>query len=100
MAIEGYSPECISAGWWPGGGAVDDAAFYAYAYPEPDGCGAARIQPAAASYHPVLREWILPYEAMRASADPDAMLMDFLQSTHGTAANFGGWDRASLEVSR
>src|SRR6266851_5401247 len=35
MNREAYSHEVISAGFWPGGGAVSEAAFYAYAAPEP-----------------------------------------------------------------
>ncbi len=94
---EAYSHACISAGWWPGGGAVDDAAFYAYAYPEPDGCAVAQVRPAAAYYHPEMHEWILPYEAVRSAADPDADLMAFLQSTYEAAANLARWDRKALE---
>ena len=96
---EAYSHECISAGWWPGngGGPVKEPAFYAYAYPEPAGCPQAPIRPAEASYHPALREWILPYEAVRRSDSPDALVLDFLQSTYEAAAGLGGWDRAALE---
>ena len=97
VAVEGYSHECISAGWWPGGGALAEPAFYAYAYPEPPGCPQAAVRPAAAYYHPELHEWILPYDAVRESPDPDATLLDFLQSTYEAAANLGGWDRAALE---
>src|SRR5467141_3744962 len=64
---EAYSHECISAGWWPGGGPVREAAFYAYAYPEPAGLAQASIRPAAAYYHGQMREFILPYEALRAA---------------------------------
>ena len=94
---EAYSHECISAGWWPGGGALDEAAFYAYAYPEPAGLPQAAVRPAAASYHPVLREFILPYEAVRTAADPDATLLEFLQSTYDAAADLARWDRAALD---
>jgi len=96
---EAYSHECISAGWWPGngGGPVREPAFYAYAYPEPPGCAQAAIRPVEASYHPVLREWILPYEAVRRSSSPDALVLDFVQSSYETAARLGGWDRAALE---
>jgi hypothetical protein len=97
VAVEGYSHECISAGWWPGGGPVAEPAFYAYAYPEPAGCPEAAVRPAAASYHLALREWVLPYEAVRTAPDPDAALLDFLQSTYEAAANLGAWDRAALE---
>jgi hypothetical protein len=97
VAVEGYSHECISAGWWPGGGALDGPAFYAYAYPEPAGCPEAVVRPAQAHYHSVLHEWVLPYDAVRTAADPDAVLLEFLQSTYEAAANLGGWDRAALE---
>jgi len=97
VAVEGYSHECISAGWWPGGGAVDGPAFYAYAYPEPAGCPQAAVRPAQAYYHPVLHEWVLPYDVVRTAADPDAVLQEFLQSTYAAAANLGGWDRLALE---
>ena len=96
---EAYSHECISAGWWPGnvGGPVAEPAFYAYAYPEPAGCPEAAVRPAAARYHLALREWILPYEAVRAAPDPEGALLEFLQSTYAAAADRGGWDRGRLE---
>jgi hypothetical protein len=99
VAREAYSHECISAGFWPGngGGPVREAAFYAYSYPEPPGCAQAPIRPAEASYHPVMREWILPYAAVRRAPSPDALVLDFLTSTYETAARLGGWDQAALE---
>ena len=98
---EAYSRECISAGWWPGtaGSPVAEPAFYAYAYPEPAGCNVAPIRPAAALYHQQMREWILPYDAVRAAGDPDAMVLEFLESTYRTAATLGGWDAAALRSS-
>jgi len=96
---DAYSHEVSSAGFWAGGGPVPDAAFYSYAYPEPAGFAEATVRPAAAYYHPELREFVLPYEAVRTAADPDAMLLAFLQSTYVAAANLGHWDRASLERS-
>ena len=99
VMIEGYSHECISAGWWVGtvGGPVPEPAFYAYSYPEPPGCDVAPIRPEGAYYHPVMREWILPYESVRTSPDPSQALLDFLQSTYETAANLAKWDRKALE---
>ncbi|HET8946186.1 MAG TPA: DUF5996 family protein [Candidatus Polarisedimenticolia bacterium] len=98
---EAYSQECISAGFWPGngGGPVREAAFYAYAYPEPAGCPQAPIRPSEAAYHPGLHEWILPYEAVRRSSSPDALVLDFFQSTYDAAATLGGWDRKAFEIS-
>lgn len=97
---EAYSHECISAGWWPGGGPVSEPSFYAYAYPEPAGCPEASVLPAAARYDMQLREWILPYDAVRTAADPDAELLAFLDSTYSTAADLGRWDRRALERPR
>jgi hypothetical protein len=99
VAVEAYSHECISAGWWPGspGSPVAEPAFYAYAYPEPPGSPEASIGPSGAHYHTGMREWILPYDVVRESADPDASLLEFLESTYAAAAGLGGWDRAALE---
>jgi hypothetical protein len=96
---ESYSHECISIGWWPGGGfaPILEPAFYAYAYPEPPGCPDAVIAPIGASYDLRMHEWILPYEAVRRAPDPDATLLEFAQSTYEAAANLGGWERALLE---
>jgi hypothetical protein len=74
-----------------------EPAFYAYAYPEPAGFAAAPVGPAAAIYHPVMREWILPYEAVRTAPDADRALLEFLQTTYEAAAERGGWDRGELE---
>lgn len=95
---ESYSHACISAGWWPGTqGGVAEPAFYAYAYPEPAGCPEAIVHPRATRYDLGLREWILPYDAVRTAADPEATVMAFLQSTYAAAASLGGWNRAALE---
>ena len=95
---EAYSHECSSVGWWPGNlGGLERPAFYAYAYPQPPGYAAAPIEPADAYYHPTLREWILPYESVRAAADPEAELLLFCETTYVAAADLGGWDRAALD---
>ncbi|TMB06471.1 MAG: hypothetical protein E6J64_08045 [Deltaproteobacteria bacterium] len=94
---EAYSHECVSAGWWPGGGVLREPAFYAYAYAEPAGLSAAAIRPREAYYHRELREFILPYDALRTAARPDEMLLAFLQSTYEAGADLLGWDRAALE---
>jgi hypothetical protein len=73
-----------------------EAALYAYAYPEPAGTAAASIRPAAAFYHPEMREWILPYDTLRSASDPDGAIVAFLESTYETAATLGGWDIDAL----
>ena len=97
---EAYSHECISAGWWPGGGAVREPAFYAYAYPEPAGLKNAAVRPHEAYYHRDMGEFILPYDGVRGARDPDEMVLSFLQSTYEAAADLAGWDRAALERSK
>jgi len=97
VAQEAYDHEVASAGFWPGGGGVDEAAFYAYAYPAPAGYGQAKVEPAEAFWHRDLGEFVLPYDAVRRAPDPDGALMAFLTSTYDAAADLGGWDRASLE---
>ena len=96
---EAYSHEVSSAGFWPGGNGIDYPAFYSYAYPKPDGFEAARPSPAAAYFDEKLGEFLLPYDAIRRSPDPEATLMDFLESTYQIAADRGDWDRAALECS-
>ena len=94
---EGYSHEVISAGFWPGGGAVSDAAFYAYAAPEPTGFKTAPIRPPAASYDNELGEFLLLYEDVRTTSSPRETLLEFLQSAYDAGANLAAWDRAALE---
>lgn len=96
---EAYSHEVSSAGFWPGGGGgpIDYPAYYSYAYPAPEGFAAARVRPDAAFFSKELGEFLLPYDAVRTAADPDATLMAFLQSTYDAAADQADWNRAALE---
>src|SRR5258708_539818 len=94
---EAYSQEVISHGWWPGSGAVLEAAFYAYAVPEPQGLKQTHVSPAEAYYQREMGEFVLPYEAVRRATDPERALRDFVESTYGQAATLAGWDRAALE---
>jgi hypothetical protein len=96
---EAYSHEVISHGFWPGSGPILEPAFYAYAVPEPAGFKDVRARPDAAYYHRGLGEFILPYEAVRTSASPEAAIQAFVESTYESGAGLGGWDRAALENS-
>ena len=95
---EAYSHEVSSCGFWPGGDTLPYPVFYAYAYPEPAGFATATM-PHGASYHPGLREFILPYETVRQSPAPDVLLLEFLQAGYAAAADLGRWDRPRLERS-
>ena len=94
---EAYSKEVISHGFWPGGGQIDEAAFYAYAVPEPAGLKDVKPRPEASYYHSGLGEFILPYEAVRTAASPDQAIRHFVDSTYDAAAALAKWDRAALE---
>ncbi len=76
---------------------IDYPAFYSYAYPAPEGFSQAAVSPGAAFFSAKLGEFLLPYDSMRLARDPDAALMDFLQSTYAAAADLAKWDRAALE---
>jgi hypothetical protein len=97
VAAEAYSHEVSSAGFWPGSGAIDYPAFYSYAYPEPAGFRTTPVRPDAAFFSEALGEFILPYDAVRTAAQPDQVLLEFLQSTYEAAANAAKWDRDALE---
>jgi hypothetical protein len=90
---EAYSHEVSSAGFWPGNDGYPQAAYYSYAYPKPPGFERAAIEPEAAVWSAEMGEWLLPYDAVRTAADPDAALLRFLQSTYRAAADLAGWDR-------
>src|SRR5262245_24340858 len=83
---EAYSHEVSSAGFWPGGGTTPYAAFYSYAYPEPAGFAGAKVGPDGAFYSNELHEFLLPYDVVRQSPNPDRTLLEFLQTTYEAAA--------------
>lgn len=93
---EAYSDELSSAGWWPGGDG-QEAAFYSYAYPGPEGFAEAAVQPNGAVFSQELGEFVLPYERVRTAENPRQQVLDFLQSTYEAAADLAHWDRAALE---
>jgi hypothetical protein len=99
VAQEAYSHEVSSAGFWPGSAPVEEAAFYSYSYPAADGFAEWPVRPAQAFYSKDLGEFVLSYDAVRRAGDPDAVLLDFLQSTYEAAAETAHWDRAALECS-
>ena len=94
---EAYSHEVSSCGFWPGGGLVEEPAFYAYAYPEPEGFKDYRIQPPEAFYNKGISEFLLPYDVVHTSNSHDDVLLNFLQSTYEAAATCANWDRRALE---
>jgi len=96
ITVEAYSHEVISHGFWPGGNGVQ-AAFYSYTAPEPAVLSDQKIKPAAGFYSQDMKEFLLPYDAVRKSPSPEEALMDFCQSTYEAGANLARWDRKALE---
>jgi hypothetical protein len=94
---EGYSHEVSSCGLWFGTGSLTGPAFYSYAAPEPPGFKEAPIRPAAAFYSAEFSNFLLPYDDVRKTSNPRAVVLEFLQSTYEAAATLGRWDRAQLE---
>jgi hypothetical protein len=97
VMAEAYSHEVSSCGFWPGNGGYGRAAFYVYAYPEPQGYGDTRLTMADGFYDKNVGQFILPYDCVREARDPDALLLAFLQETYAAAADLAKWDRAALE---
>ena len=97
---EAYSHEVISVGWWPGDHRFERAAFYSYASPEPPGFAQAAISPPHAYYFPALKGFYLDHDDVCHAADPEALLLDFFETTYAAAADLGGWPRADLERAR
>jgi hypothetical protein len=94
---EAYSHEVISCGFWPGGGAVNEASYYCYAAPEPEGFAQQVVRPAQAYYHPQLKQFLLSYENVRRSPSPREAVLSFAQTTYEAGANLGNWPRRDLE---
>lgn len=97
IAIESYNREVSSVGFWIGSDALPEPIFYSYLYPEPVGYSRAEARPDHAYYHPILREFILPYSVVKESEDEERTLLDFLESTYQAGANLANWDRTVLE---
>ncbi|MGB5880900.1 MAG: DUF5996 family protein [Thermoanaerobaculia bacterium] len=97
VTVESYSKEVSSCGFWPGNAGAPDPIFYSYAYPTPEGFAEHPVKPDAAFWLADLGEFVLPYEAVRTSDDPDATLTAFLESTYEATADLADWDRADFE---
>jgi hypothetical protein len=95
VAREAYSHEVTSGGFWAGGATAAEPFFYSYIYPEPEGYRAAKVM--HGHFDEGFAEFVLPYAKVRAAADPERMLGEFLQSAYEAAANLAHWDRLALE---
>jgi hypothetical protein len=93
--VGGDAEQCC-VGFWPGNATIREPAFFAYAYPKPEGIEAAALRPPPAAWSPALGEFILPYEAVRRSPDPRQAILDFADSTFSAGATRQRWDPALL----
>jgi hypothetical protein len=94
---DAYSHEVISHGFWPGGNALPEPVFYAYAVPEPSGLKEAAVRPQGAYYHRDIGEFVLPYDTVRSAPSPERAIAEFIDSTYDAAATLAHWDRAALD---
>jgi len=90
----GGDAEQISIGWWPGDPTHERAAFFAFAYPTPDGFADATISPDAARWDGQLGEYLLEWDAIRESSDPHTLALDFARSAFRHACAVCEWDPA------
>jgi hypothetical protein len=94
---EAYSHEVISCGFWPGDDRFPTPAFYSYTIPAPPRLETASILPATAFYDAQLGEFLLRYDDMRSTDQPEQVLLDFYRSTYEAGATLANWDRDALE---
>jgi hypothetical protein len=94
---EAYSHEVSSCGFWPGNEQFPRPAFYSYCYPSPPEFGKQPVKPQDAFFSEDMGEFILLYEVVQQSKNPENTLMQFLQSTYEAASNTAGWDKKALE---
>jgi hypothetical protein len=87
--------EMLNVGFYPG----DDASapfFYGYIFPQPAGAATLPIAPAEATWSEKIGEWVLPYDAVRAAADPAATLLAFIDALYALCGSAAGWDLGAL----
>lgn len=93
VMVESYNAELASFGFW-GGKGIGEAAFYAYAYPEPEDYKRFAIEPMAAYYNDTFKEFILPYSAVKNSDNPERDILVFYRSAFKAAVELSNWDRS------
>jgi len=84
----------IEVGWWPGDARYPRPAFFAFAFPSPDGFDTATLTPAAARWDTDLGEYILDWNDIRRADNPHQAAVDFGLSAIRHACLVCGWDPA------
>lgn len=90
---DAYSSEVSDSGFWTGSETLPEAAFYCYLYPEPEGYKDADVSPVEAYYNQTLGEFILPYASVQQAGDPQAKLLEFLESTYEIGSVLAKWNQ-------
>jgi hypothetical protein len=88
----GGDAQQVEIGWWPGDPNHERAAFFAFAYPTPDGFADADLSPAAARWDGQLGEYVLEWEDIRESPDPHALGLEFARSAFRHACTVCEWN--------
>jgi hypothetical protein len=82
----------VAIGWWPGDPRHPAAAFYAYAHPAPSSFADGSVEPSAAHWDGALGEYLMNWDDVRASPDPQAAALEFAQSAFTFACDVCQWD--------
>ncbi len=88
----GADAEQVAIGWWPGNSDHEQAAFFAFAYPSPEGFAEADIDPAPARWDAQLGEYVLDWGDIRESPDPHALALEFARSAFRHSCSVCDWD--------
>lgn len=82
----------IEVGWWPGDARYPRPAFYAFAFPTPDGFEQATLSPPEAHWDSELGEYILDWDDVRLAPDPHRAALDFGRSAIQHGCVVCDWD--------
>jgi hypothetical protein len=90
-----HDVEQVLVGFWPGDELiVQEAALYAYGFPQPDGIERAPIAPETAFWSDEHRLFLLRYDDVRRASDPRAAIREFFDSTYAACASLMDWSPA------
>lgn len=92
--------ELVEMGWWSGSAAYPRPAFYSFTYPQPQGVESVKVGPKAARWDAGMGEFLLDYDDLCRSDDPDRDLLTFLESTYDAGATRAGWELGLLGSGR
>jgi hypothetical protein len=82
----------IEIGWWPGDARYPNAAFFAFAFPAPDGLERATLSPPGAHWEANLGEYVLNWDDVCTAPDPFGAALDFGRSAIRHACVVCAWD--------